>query len=45
MINAFEKEEEESWCSATILGRLALIFGIAASVVAGIVLLAAGKTD
>ena len=45
VFNAFEKEEEESWCSATILGRLALILGIAASAVAGIVLLAAGRTD
>ena len=46
VFNAFEnEEEEESWCSASILGRLALILGIAASAVAGIVLLAAGKTD
>lgn len=45
VINAFEKEEEESWCSVTILGRLALIFGISVSAVAGIVLLAAGKKD
>ena len=45
MFNAFEKEEEESWCSVTILGRLALIIGVAASAVAGIVLLAAGKTE
>ena len=46
MFNAFEnEEEEESWCSASILGRLALILGIAASAVAGIVLLAADKTD
>ena len=41
----FEKEEEESWCSMIILGRLALILGIAASAVAGIVLLAAGKQE
>ena len=45
VINAFEKEEEESWCSVTILGRLALIFAISVSAVAGIVLLAAGKKD
>ena len=45
VINAFEKEEEESWCSMIILGRLALILGIAASAVAGIVLLAAGKQE
>ena len=45
VINAFEKEDEESWCSVIILGRLALILGIAVSAVAGIVLLAAGRTD
>jgi len=45
VINAFENEEEESWCSVTILGRLALILGVAVSAVVGIVILAAGKND
>ena len=41
-----KKEEEElSWCSATILGRIALILSIAGSAVLGIVLLAAGRGD
>ena len=39
------EEEELSWCSATILGRIALILSIAGSAVLGIVLLATGRED